>query len=120
MLGILIGFLVANTIAFLGAAYLIPNFDINLDNLTAFGALIIIFSAIQLLLRPLIKLILSPLILVTLGLFNLVITGGILFIVDKYSENISINGLMPLIYGTLIITAVNMLLGTGRRMFRRD
>ena len=111
---------IANTIAFLGAAYLVPNFDINLNNLGAFVALVIIFSVIQLLLRPFIKLVLSPLILVTLGLFNLVITGGILFIVDKYSENISINGLMPLIYGTLIITAVNMLLGTGRRMFRKD
>ena len=120
MLSRLIGLLIANAVAFLGSAYIIPNFDINLNNITAFVALIVIFSAIQLILRPFIKLILTPLIIITLGLFNLVITGGILYVVDKYSENISINGLMPLIYGTLIITAVNMLFGTGRNLFKED
>ena len=47
---------------------------------------------------------------ITLGLFNLVINGGLLYIVDKYSQNLTINGLPALIYGTLIITIVNVII----------
>ncbi|PIR87660.1 MAG: hypothetical protein COU10_03480 [Candidatus Harrisonbacteria bacterium CG10_big_fil_rev_8_21_14_0_10_45_28] len=114
-----IALLIANSIAFLGAAYLIPNFSLDLNNVPAFIALIAVFSAIQLILRPIIKMVLSPLIIITFGLFNLVITGGILYLVDKYSQNITINGLTALLYTTLIVTIVNIVFNTGSRLFKR-
>jgi len=115
----IISLLIANALAFIATGYFITDFYINLNDIPAFIALIAVFSAIQLLLRPLIKMVLSPIIIITFGLFNLAITGGILYIVDKYSENININGLDSLIYATLIITIVNVLFNTGGRLFRR-
>jgi uncharacterized membrane protein YvlD (DUF360 family) len=52
---------------------------------------------------------LGPIIILTLGLFNLVINAGLLYIVDKYSQNLTITGLPALAYGTIIITIVNVI-----------
>ena len=70
----------------------------------------IIFMLINTYLRPLVKMILSPLVFLTLGLFTLVINGGMLYLLDILSEGVTINGNEPLIYGTLLITGVNLLL----------
>ena len=101
--------LVANAIGLLGAAYFVAGFNVDATDLVAFGALVAVFTAVTLIIRPIIKLVLSPLIVLTLGLFNLVITGGLLMIVDNYSEYLTINGLPALLYGTLIITIINII-----------
>lgn len=102
---------IANAIAFFLAGYFITNFTINFD-LESFALLILVFTVINLLIRPIVKFVLTPFIIVTLGLFNLVITGGFLYIIDIYSENITISSTTALIYGTLIITIVNLVLHT--------
>lgn len=102
--------LIANTAGLLGAAYFVAGFDIDTTDLVAFVALIGIFTVITLVIRPIIKFVLSPIIVLTFGLFNLVITGGLLMIVDNYSAHITINGLPALLYGTLIITIINVIL----------
>ncbi len=93
---------------FLAAAYLIEGFDLTFT-LPSFLALIAVFTLIHLIIRPLIKLVLSPLILITFGLFNLVITAALLYIVDIYSAHISITGLTPLIYSTVVITIISLM-----------
>lgn len=104
---------VANAIAFLAAGYFLPGFDIS-GNVTDFAIVIVLLTLINLLVRPIIRLILGPLILLTLGLFNIVINGFILYIIDIYFDNISIDGLVTLLYATIILTVVNMILGAGR------
>lgn len=99
---------IANTLGLLGAAYFVAGFNIDSTNLVAFAALVGIFTLITLVIRPIIKFVLSPIIVLTFGLFNLVITGGLLMIVDNYSQYLTIGGLPALLYGTLIITIINV------------
>jgi putative membrane protein len=104
---------IANAIAFLAAGYFLPGFDIS-GSVVDFAIVILILTLITLIIRPIIRLFLSPLILLTLGLFNIVINGFILYIIDFYFENITIDGLVTLLYATVILTIVNMILGAGR------
>lgn len=115
--------LLANAAGLIAAAYFVAGFNIDLtsqEKFIAFAALVGVFTFVTLIVRPLIKLVLTPLIILTFGLFNLVITGGLLFIVDKYSQNITISGLPALVYGTLILTAVNVIFRIGERTSKKD
>ena len=112
----LISNFIVTGIALLIAAYIVPGFILNLDNLTAFLALTAIVTLINVLIKPLIKFVLTPLIILTLGLFNLVITGGLLYIVDIYSKNITISGLSSLIYGTIIISVITTIFSAQNRI----
>jgi len=105
----LIFFLFSNFIALLVAGTFINGFGIpnNLINLLIAAG---IFTIINLYLRPIIKMLLSPVIILTLGLFTLVINAGMLYLLDILSESVNITGTEPLIYGTLLITAINFLL----------
>lgn len=105
----LIFFFFSNLIALFLAGNLIPGFVIS-DNLTNLTIAAAIFTLINTYLRPLIKMILSPLVFLSLGLFTLVINAGMLYLLDILSENVTIIGKEPLIYGTLLITGVNFLL----------
>lgn len=117
MISAIVSQLVINAAAFLVAGYFLPGFTVS-GSITAFIALVLVFTLINIILKPLIKLVLSPLILITFGLFKLVIDGGILYIVDKYSENISISGLVTLFYATLIVAGFQFFFGGTRKMFK--
>jgi len=71
----------------------------------------VIFTLLNSYFRPLAKVVFAPLILITLGLFGLLINASTLYLLDIFSENITINGLMPLWQATLIITVFNVLVG---------
>ena len=105
----LISIYAANVFAFLAAADVVPGFHIT-GSVKAFLLLILVVSAIHLIVLPFLKLVLSPIILLTFGLFSIVINAAILYIVDIYSQNISIDGLLALLLGTLIISIVSGIL----------
>ena len=111
----LISTFIITGLGLLAAAYVVSGFFVNLSDITDFLALVAVITVINVIIRPIIKLVLTPLIILTFGLFNLVINGAILYIVDIYSQNISISGLPALIYGTLIITVITVILGVGSR-----
>lgn len=99
----------SNLIALILAGNFIAGFAVTADfrNLLLAAAT---FTLINWLIRPLLKMILSPIIFLTLGLFTLVINAGMLYLLDILSVNVNISGTEPLIYGTLLITGVNILL----------
>jgi putative membrane protein len=110
----------SNLIALVLTGNLIAGFEIsgNFVNVLIAAA---IFMLINLYVRPLIKFILSPVVILTLGLFTLVINAGMLYLLDILSENVTITGTEPLIYGTLLITGVNILLNfSAKSLFKRD
>ena len=117
---------ISNALGLLAAGYFVNGFIVGNNSLTLsqnlipFAALVAIFTFVTLIIRPLIKLVLSPLIILTLGLFNLVINGALLYIVDKYSDNITINGLPALLYGTLIITVINIIFHVSEHASRKN
>ena len=104
----------SNFLALLLAGNLISEFEIS-NNLANLAIVAAIFMLINTYIRPLVKMVLSPLIILTLGLFTLVINAGMLRLLDILSENVTIRGNEPLIYGTLLITAVNFLLHLSAR-----
>lgn len=89
------------------ASYFVEGFVVNFEP-TSFALLVSLFTIVHLIIRPLIKLVLSPLIIITLGLFNIVITAALLYIIDIYSVNISITGLSALIYGAVVVTVLSI------------
>jgi putative membrane protein len=115
MLSNLIYSVIGNAVALVVAAYLVSGFNLDFNNLQAGLALVAVFTVLNVILKPILRFFLGPLVILTFGLFNLVITGTILYVVDIYSQNLTITGLPALLYGTLIITAINVLLHMARR-----
>lgn len=99
----------SNLIALMIAANLIAGFEIS-DNFVNLSIAAAVFMLLNTFLKPILKMLLSPLIILTLGLFILIINGSMLALLDILSEGVTINGNEPLIYGTLLITGVNLLL----------
>lgn len=102
-IGILFGL---NILTFVILAYLIPDIHIDIHP-TALLNIAALFTAINLILKPIAKLLFSALIVITLGLFILVINAGTLWLLDFLSQSISINGLVPFLSATLILSLTN-------------
>jgi len=69
----------------------------------------IALTAINLTLRPILKLILSPLIILTLGLGIILINASMLFLLDYLMTSVTIAVPLPLLYTTLLMSAVNLI-----------
>ena len=103
--------LVTNLAAVMVAAYFIPEAEFQLvANAQGLLPLVATLTVINLLLRPILKMILSPLIFITLGLFTLIINTAILYFIDISSASLTINGLLPLIKATAIISFANLVI----------
>lgn len=100
---------ISNFIAFIIASYTIPGFEVTnvfIDLLW----LVAIFTLLNILIRPVIRSLLTPLIILTFGLFIVAINAGMLWLLDFLSLHITINGTLPLVYTTLIISLINIIL----------
>jgi len=70
----------------------------------------IILGLLNYFIAPILKAIALPLEIVTLGLFTFVINGGLIWFLDLIFDEISIPWMMPLVYTTLIIWALNLII----------
>ncbi len=83
--------------------------------------LVAMIAAMNLVVRPVLKIVFSPVIGLTFGYFNIIISAGILYAVDIWSDSITINGLWPLVIGAhavgIIVTLIDyssaIVYGTG-------
>jgi len=100
---------VANLTAIWLTDYFISGFEVapTLEGFALVAALLTIINAF---LKPILKLILTPVIILTLGLFTIVINAALLFAIDFFSPSLTIEGLVPLILATLLISVVNFIL----------
>lgn len=99
----------SNLVALLAAANFIPGFEVSADFirfLIASG----IFTLINIFIKPVFTTILSPFILLSFGLLSLIINAGMLYLLDLWSENVTITTIESLIYGTLLISFINLLI----------
>ena len=69
------------------------------------GALVI--TALNLILKPIIKLLTTPLRWITLGLFNIVIYIGILWLADRLLPELIVQGFLPLMVASVVIGIAN-------------
>ncbi|MGC9610896.1 MAG: phage holin family protein [Minisyncoccia bacterium] len=120
-LGRLIFHVFSNAVAILITANLVVGFVFNGD-LYALVIASAVLTAVNAFVRPVIKLMLGPLIVLTLGLFAIVINAVSLFFVPYllaalgFGSPITIAGYLPLILATLIISAVNIIIGFFAKM----
>lgn len=104
--------LVLRTAANSAAIYLASNiidgftFSGNPLILASIGATLTIF---QLAIYPIIKIIAFPIVLLSFGAFGAIANMAALWIIDYFVPQLTIDGIVPLIWGTLILSLVNLL-----------
>lgn len=98
---------VTNSFALWGAGVLVTGVTIPSDPLL-FVRVAILFTFVWVLVRPLVKLVLGPLIIITFGLGVLVVNALVLYVVAHLTQDFTITGLAPLVYATVLISAVNV------------
>lgn len=109
---------VSNLVALFAAVYLVPGFEITFilpDFLWTVG----ILTALNVIIAPILKFVFGPLIFLTLGALTVIINAAMLWLLDFLSSYITINGLLPLIYATLIISLVNIVINLSARLLYR-
>lgn len=100
--------IILNSVALYLADYFIDGitFKEGFLNLVLAG---LILALINLILKPILKLLAAPLIVLTLGLFTIIINMGLFWLVDYFLDELTINGIWPLFWGTIIISIANLL-----------
>lgn len=110
-----------NAVAIFIAAKFITGFFWNGD-LVGLAVAAFVLSGINTFIRPILKMMLGPLLVLTFGLFIVVINAISLFLVPYllqilgFGSPIAFDGYLPLILATLIISAVNLIVGFAARM----
>ena len=66
-----------------------------------------VLAFISMVIRPVVRLITAPIVWLTLGLFNLVINAGLLFLADQFLPQLEIHGFETLFIASIIIALVN-------------
>ena len=99
--------MVAVYVAFL----LVPGFIISGDWKQYLIAGIVL-GLLNMVVRPVLKLVSLPLILLTLGMFTFFINILILWVFDYLMPSVTIEGLMAMIWTTIIVSIVNIFFST--------
>jgi len=102
----LLTLILGNALALLVASYYIKGFGLT-GTYTEIIFAILVFSAINFFLKPILKFILSPFILITLGLLTILINMGMLWVTDLILPQLQINTISTLFFATLLIGVVN-------------
>lgn len=102
--------IVGNALALLATAYFVPGirFTGSFVQLLVAGA---ILGLLNLVVRPIALFLSLPALVLTLGLFYFVLNGLLLWGFSKLMPGYDVAGLWPGILGSLVIWAVNLLLG---------
>lgn len=110
--------LISNAVAIFAAEYLITGLEVTNDPV-GFVIVVILFTVANSFILPMARFVLKPLSWLTLGLFPVIINGLLIYIVDFLSDGITIGGLLPLIYATIIIGIVNAFFALGMKAFKQ-
>jgi putative membrane protein len=110
---------VSNAVALFAATYFVTGFSVS-AGWESYAKVALILTVINIFIRPLLKAVLSPLIFITLGLGVVLVNALILYGVDVLSPDLTITGLYPLIYATLIISVVNALISLISKKVREN
>jgi putative membrane protein len=122
MLGFIVSAIVAG-IAFLVTAQVLPEITVG-DDIPALAVTVVIFGVVNALVKPIVQLLSLPLRWATLGLFGVVINGGLLlltawiagqleneFSIAGFPPDLTIEALAYAVVGALIISAVTTVVG---------
>lgn len=118
-IGKLISHILSNGLALYAAAYFISGFKLEGD-IIAILTVAVVLTLINAFVRPILKLIFIPFMMITLGLFSIIVNAIVLVILDKLSTQLTIEGYLPLLWGTLIIGFVNFIFHLGTKATHKN
>ncbi|MBI3589623.1 MAG: phage holin family protein [Candidatus Liptonbacteria bacterium] len=98
--------IVINALVFWAMGRYLPGFTLSGD----FRQVLVIasiFTALNFILKPVIKLLFGPIIVLTLGLGLVVVNMLVLYILDRLVNSLTIQGVLTLLYASLIVGVVN-------------
>jgi len=96
------------------ARELVPGFLLAATNHGVLTTALVL-GLLNLTLKPFLKLILSPLIILTLGFVLILINAVVLGVLDIFTDNLTILGILPLLFSSLIIGLVNFIFHLGTK-----
>ncbi len=99
---------VVNGVALMAAAYFLPGFELKND-LVAVAWIALALTALNYTVKPVLKLFLGPIIVLTLGLGLVIVNAVILYLLDIFSPDLTIQGALTLIYASVLIGVVNFI-----------
>ena len=96
------------------AVYVIPNYlkGIWVDSITTAIIVAFVMSLLNTFVKPILSLISFPITLLTLGLFYFVITVVVVYICAYFVKGFSVEGFLPPLIFSLVLSAVNWIVGT--------
>ena|SRR3989344_2590202 len=100
--------IIANAVAILASAWLLPNvfYEYEFLNLIKIATML---AAANALLKPALKMVFSPLILITLGFFTLIINIFLIWLVVYFAPELSIVGLSAYFLTMIIVSFFNFM-----------
>jgi putative membrane protein len=105
---------VITAVAIFAAAYLVPGIDITGNGILAVFGVAVVLGLVNAIIRPILVLLSCGCIVATLGLFTLVINALTLMITSWISQaiglNFIVNGWLPALIGSIIISVVSWVL----------
>lgn len=100
--------IIANAVAILASAWLMPNVFYEYQFLSLIK-IAVMLAAANALIKPVLKMIFSPLILITLGFFTLIINIFLIWLVARFAPEISIVGINAYFFTMLIASFFNFI-----------
>jgi putative membrane protein len=98
-----------NAAALWVAARFVPGIEMSGD-IWQILLIALVFGIINAVLKPILKLLSLPVLLITLGLFAIIINTALLAITAGLMENLTIDGFLPALLGSLVISVVSAVL----------
>lgn len=99
--------IIGNCAALYAATLVVPGFVVQ-GGIKEYVLAGTVLGLLNLVIKPILKAISFPLIILTLGLFTLVINGGLVWLVDYLFDFITIHSMWALLWSTLLITFINI------------
>lgn len=111
---------VITSLSLFAAAAVVPGIHVETDGWTVFAAMAVILGLVNAVIRPLLKILSCPLILLTFGLFVLVINAFTLMLASSiavgwFHVGFRVDGFVPALLGSLIVSIVSMILTAAVR-----
>lgn len=109
--------LISNLAAIFASRYLVAGFTVS-DDIPGLAMVVILMTIANWLILPMLRFIATPFSWLTFGLLPMALNGILIYSVDIISQSITINGLLPLIYTTVIFGVINALFALGAKALK--
>lgn len=107
--------IIVNGVSFFALGKYLPGFSLTSFEWKQVLIVALLFTLLNLILKPILKLFLGPIIIITLGMGLIAVNMIILYILDLWSNNLSIEGTLTLLYASLITGVVNFVIHSATK-----